>query len=124
MKKKKQYRSQEWLQEHGVCADNMYASISTIPQAGHGAFASRFLPEGSVILPIPLIHLPYRKVLDMYEIQKNTRNLSVNRSKRLGSQLLLNYCLGHANSRIIESSLFRAQETTKCAALKRLNFQK
>ena len=42
MKRKKMVRTDEWLQEHGVCADNFYTDISTIPQAGHGAFALRF----------------------------------------------------------------------------------
>jgi hypothetical protein len=105
-------RSPEWLQENGVCVDHMRIQESTLPQAGHGAFANRLLSKDSVILPVPLIHIPDRTVLNMYRII--TRNemdrfghsqtiREVDRSKIQGYQLLLNYCLGHEESSLLLS---------------------
>jgi hypothetical protein len=86
-------RSMSWLHSHGTCADNMEARPSTIRQAGRGAFAARFLPEGSVVAPVPLIHLPDRSILDM--TQRTAHD------KIVGKQLLLNYCMGHSKSSVL-----------------------
>jgi hypothetical protein len=105
MKSNQMVRSVEWLQKHGLCADSLHMDISTIPQAGHGAFASRFLAKGAAILPIPLIHIPDRKILNMYDFEREKRpSPRVDKSKgAIGKQLLLNYCLGHANSTMLLS---------------------
>jgi hypothetical protein len=34
-------RPLEWLEENGICLDNIVASQSSIPEAGRGAFATR-----------------------------------------------------------------------------------
>jgi hypothetical protein len=60
----------------------MYVDKSTIPQAGRGAFASRFLPKGSIVSPAPVLQVH--------------RNLFIDEST--GFQLLLNYAFGHPNS--------------------------
>jgi hypothetical protein len=78
-------RSKDWLNENGMCVDNMYVSISTIPQAGRGAFAKRFLPRGTVVSPAPMFQL-YREVLADQSL--NT------------FQLLLNYVFSHPDSPI------------------------
>jgi hypothetical protein len=113
-------RSPEWLQEHGVCADHLRIQESTLPQAGHGAFANRFLSKDSVILPVPVIHIPDRSVLNMYRIiyrkekinnhdhKSNGRKKSkvirdIDKSVITGHQLLLNYCLGHEESTLLLS---------------------
>eukprot|EP00978_Attheya_sp_CCMP212_P035034 scaffold150354_cov55-Attheya_sp.AAC.1 len=57
-------RSVEWLKENGKCLDNIKAGNSTIPEAGRGAFATRFIPKGSIIAPGPLIHTPDRKMFE------------------------------------------------------------
>jgi hypothetical protein len=93
-------RDMNWLREHGVCADNIYMEESTITQAGHGAFAVRPLKSASVILPVPLIHIPNREMLEMYEVGKDGE---VNRTNVVGYQLLLNYCLGHRDSTMLLS---------------------
>jgi len=85
-------RSAEWLEENGLCMDNLRAGISTVPQAGRGAFATRFLPEGSIITPMPLIH-HYCKNSSVYHPHHNYT------SKR--KQILLNYCFGHATSSLL-----------------------
>ena len=104
LKQNRMVRSVEWLEENGICADNFYMDTSTLKQAGHGAFASRFLAEGSPVLPIPLIHIPYRHILDMYALKRGKYGPEVDKTKGVvGKQLLLNYCLGHANSTMLLS---------------------
>lgn len=105
LKKSQMTRSTEWLNQNGLCADNMHLGESTVPQAGHGAFASRFLKGGTPVLPVPLIHIPYREVLDMFELNGNGETTEENwkRDHQLPSQLLLNYCLGHRDSTMLLS---------------------
>ena len=102
LKTNKMVRSEDWLMKNGVCADNFRVKESTIPQAGHGAFANRFLSKGSVILPVPTIHIPDKEVLDMYEFKQGKKR-SVDRTKLTRKQLLLNYCLGHEESTMLLS---------------------
>ena len=79
-------RSQEWLKEHGICYDNLYANLSTISQAGRGAFAKRFFPKDSVVSPAPVLQLKkehlFHEPTDKYE-------------------LLFNYAYGHPDSPIL-----------------------
>jgi len=90
-------RRPEWLREQGKCIDNLEIKQSTIPQAGRGAFAKRFIQKGDVIAPAPLIHLPYKDTLQMYNPDSgNTPSSDNNRTTDIiGEQLLLNYCFGH-----------------------------
>jgi hypothetical protein len=92
-------RDLEWLQEHGKCMDHIIPGRSTIENAGHGAFAKRFLPAGTVITGSPLI-LTDRNYTDMYNFEKVSDN-KVLRHERIGSQLLLNYCYGHRYSTLL-----------------------
>jgi SET domain len=103
------------LEEHGVCADHMHMDVSSIPQAGHGAFASRPLRRDDVVLPVPLIHIPDREILEMYHLQEQHLGEDVDnpdgvdpapdpapdRTRLAGHQLLLNYCLGHGDSTVL-----------------------
>jgi hypothetical protein len=103
----KSIRSLEWLESNGECMDNIYDQVSTIPDAGRGAFARRFIPKGGVVSPAPLIHLPNRNVLTIYdgrvfdddddEIPVMHRDLE----KPKHQQLILNYCFGHRDSSLL-----------------------
>eukprot|EP00532_Pseudo-nitzschia_australis_P009551 CAMPEP_0168167370 /NCGR_PEP_ID=MMETSP0139_2-20121125/2513_1 /TAXON_ID=44445 /ORGANISM="Pseudo-nitzschia australis, Strain 10249 10 AB" /LENGTH=606 /DNA_ID=CAMNT_0008084607 /DNA_START=46 /DNA_END=1866 /DNA_ORIENTATION=+ len=53
-------RSLEWLQKHGMCADNIQVRTATDPTMGRGAYAKRFLSKGRVIAPVPLQIYPNR----------------------------------------------------------------
>eukprot|EP00977_Amphora_coffeiformis_P006114 scaffold1323_cov160-Amphora_coffeaeformis.AAC.19 len=96
-----------WLEEHGACADNFHMGPSTLPQAGNGAFASRTLKKGSVALPVPLLHIPDRKILNMYHVdtdaidEHGNQVAEVDFSKPKPPQLIINYCLGHRDSTMI-----------------------
>jgi hypothetical protein len=87
-------RSLKWLEHHGICADNFRAGISDIPQAGRGAFATRFLPKNTIVAPLPLMHIPYRQRLNMYLPEGNHSDV-------IGQQVLLNYCFGHKESTML-----------------------
>lgn len=80
-----------WLIDNGVCVDNLIPDKSTIKGAGRGAFATRFIPKGTIVSATPLIPID--------------RNATMTkRIKHLGKiqnsvpQLLINYCLGRVNS--------------------------
>ena len=95
-------KNQEWMNENGQCMDNIRDGVSNIPDAGRGAFANRFIPEGGLVTPAPLIHLPNRSSLTIYEHMitpagKWKRNVDLPSHH----QLLLNYCFGHRDSSLL-----------------------
>lgn len=98
-------RDLKWLEENGLCLDNLKPGESTIRQAGRGAFASRHIPKGEVVVPMPLIHIPDRSIYNMYGsiVAEDPRYHSVKRnvSDIIGYQLLLNYCFGHSQSTLL-----------------------
>jgi hypothetical protein len=95
--------SLQWLQENGECGDWITVRKSTIRQAGRGAFSKRSFRVGDVVAPIPLIHLPYRDVLDMFELNwdTSTEMYKANWQKKRHTQLLENYCMGHRQSTML-----------------------
>ena len=60
-------RSVQELEATGTCLDHVRAAPSSaVVGGGRGAFAVRDLPRGSVVAPVPVIHLPERKVLNVH----------------------------------------------------------
>lgn len=84
----------EWLRQHGRCLDNVKPGVSRLQHAGRGAFATRDLDEGDVVVPVPVLVIPKREVLDLSRQRQNGTTVQT-------KQLLLNYCLGHINSSIL-----------------------
>jgi hypothetical protein len=103
LRKSKHRVTSEWLREHGSCMDNMKVAPSTLPQAGRGAFATRFLQKGTVVAPIPLIHLPHKDRLQMYNVKTDGNGKSTvhDRQNVTRHQLMENYCYGHTNSSLL-----------------------
>lgn len=91
--------SLEYLEEHGKCLDHIQPKNSTIKHAGRGAFATRFLPRGTVVSSAPLLHIPDRDILTMYDDLEDGETRD--RTKPIGQQLLLNYCWGHPSSSLL-----------------------
>ena len=91
-------RSLLWLEEHGLCLDNLSEGISTVRQAGRGAFAVRDMRKGQVVAPAPMAHV-LRDHLRMYVRRRIVNGTNVIR--RSGHQLMLNYCYGHPDSSIL-----------------------
>lgn len=100
-------RPVEWLRQHGGCGDHLTYGDSTIAQAGRGAFARRFLPKGTLVAPMPLIHVPRREILDtwpvhvVYDEVLDQDRYIVDRKGKKSAQLLLNYCFGHKESTML-----------------------
>ncbi|KAL3940366.1 MAG: hypothetical protein SGBAC_005094 [Bacillariaceae sp.] len=95
-------REIEWLHEHGRCVDHIVPRVSTLPNAGQGAFAKRFIPKGTIISGTPLLHMS-EDVLEMYDLVYSNSSSARRKeplSKR-GYQLLLNYCFGHHESSLL-----------------------
>lgn len=92
-------RSIEWLEENGACIDNIVSGLSTVPQAGRGAFATRLIHEGAPVTTTPVVTLERDELL-LWEKAKETEDRGA-AAKLVGHQLLLNYCYGHANSSLL-----------------------
>ena len=96
---KESIRSLEWLEENGRCIDNIISGVTTIPQAGRGAFATRPITKGGVITTTPVVTLE-REQLYLWEKVNETDD--GNTVKELvGHQLFLNYCYGHKGSSLL-----------------------
>jgi hypothetical protein len=99
-------RTLEWLSTYGRCMDNIKAGPSTIPHAGRGAFATRTIPNGGLVAPVPLVHIIDEGIMDMHEVEKVTDpdegDIYARKNDEVtGKQLLLNYCFGHAESTML-----------------------
>ena len=95
-------RDLDWLEENGSCMDNIREGISTIDQAGRGAFAARPIKEGDLVAPVPLIHIANRTDMTMFKGFYNENGKFVrNSSAPSHYQLLLNYCFGHRYSSVL-----------------------
>jgi hypothetical protein len=81
---------------------NIVPGNSTIPHAGRGAFATRFIPKGGLVAPAPLVHFADKSALNMYNETVNKKNKIVKNSKELlTTQLIRNYMFGHPNSSVV-----------------------
>lgn len=91
-------RTLEWLEANGRCLDNIRPELSTIRQAGRGAFATRNMKKGDIITPMPLVHI-LRRHMEIYhgdDYENKDGSFWID-----GKQLLLNYCYGHPESSIL-----------------------
>lgn len=94
-------RSRTYLHKNGRCMDHIVPRWSTlVPAAGRGAFAKGFFPRNTVITGSPLLALS-RDTLHMYEMEGTSWYKQRNVDKRVGHQLLINYCLGHSDTTLL-----------------------
>mmetsp|Transcript_6776 Transcript_6776/g.11044 ORF Transcript_6776/g.11044 Transcript_6776/m.11044 type:complete len:673 (+) Transcript_6776:77-2095(+) len=95
-------RSLEYLEEKGKCVDNIVPKKSTIPHAGRGAFATRFIPKGGLVAPAPLVHIADKSKVNMYaEMRGPNGNIIRDEKNMVHKQIILNYCFGHPNSTLL-----------------------
>lgn len=103
-----QDRSIDWIQTNGVCLDHLVPQVSTLPDAGQGAFAQRFIPKGDIIVPMPMIMIMGKDLLDIYEfeIDEDDKPILIESENSEGEkiytesskQLLYNYCFSHEDT--------------------------
>jgi len=95
-------RNVTWIEENGMCLDNLIPKKSTLAQAGYGAFSQRHIPKGDMIVPAPLLMLTDRSALNMYNLTRNEKGeLTRTNDEVVGKQMLLNYCFSHSESSIV-----------------------
>jgi len=95
-------RTTEWLKTNGMCMDNLLIGVSTIPNAGRGAFSTRFLSKGAFVSPAPLVHIPDGHKVDMVPLKsERLYEEPIAGDGVVGTQLLLNYVFGHKNSSML-----------------------
>jgi hypothetical protein len=94
-------RTPEWIRANGVCVEHLVAQPSTIPYAGQGAFAQHVIRAGEVVVPAPLLQILDRDALRMYDYDDNDDDDNDMVQKYKMDQLLLNYCIGHAESSML-----------------------
>ncbi len=98
-----------WILENGICMEKIRPGISTIPGAGRGAFAQEFIPKGTMVSPVPLLNIIDRDLLNMYRYDDDDDDEKEEEeeegkgpvSELIGKQLLLNYCFGHRDSKLL-----------------------
>lgn len=93
-------RSLEYLEQHGKCVDNITPGNSTIPHAGRGAFATRFIPKGGLVAPAPVIHFADKSTVNIYNGTKS-KGKFVRTNEIISKQMILNYMFGHPNSSVL-----------------------
>jgi len=93
-------KSQKWLTKYGTCVDNLKSGQSTIPEAGRGAFATRNLPEGAIIAPMPMLQIPEMDLFSIYEYDDATEKIKFDEPP-IRQQLAMNYAFGHPESNML-----------------------
>ena len=91
-------RTVPWLYQNGKCIDHILPGRSTIPGAGHGAFAKRHLPAGTIITGSPLHHITMQRLFEMYAHDFDGKGRMYRTDQFLGFQLLINYCFTHPST--------------------------
>jgi len=96
-------RGVNWIKENGLCMDNILPGKSTIPLIGQGAFAKRFLVEGSVVSPAPLLQIINSDKMLIYDVYWDEEDFEFRSDLEtpIGTQLLINYCFGHKDSKLL-----------------------
>jgi len=94
-------KSSRQLFEHGMCADNLKLDKSKIKEAGRGAFATKFIPKGALIAPVPVIPLSRQDLSMTWSKPGKSKEGSKVKEIINGTQLLINYCFGHKDSDIL-----------------------
>ena len=92
-------RTLDWIQKEGQCLDNLVPGPSTIPDAGRGGFAQRFIPKDSLVVPAPLLQIMYHDSMFMYDLilDEKTGKMKKDTSQTripepTGLQIMINYC--------------------------------
>jgi SET domain len=95
-------RTPEWIRQHGVCVEQLKSGPSTIAGAGQGAFAQFAIAAGDIVVPAPLLQVIDRMALRIYNKNNNKHSSNPDGTKNgFTEQLLVNYCLGHAESTLL-----------------------
>lgn len=101
---KRYTRDVSWLHEHGVCIDQIRPGLSSIPHAGHGAFATRDISRDSLITISPLRHVVDYQWFNQYNFTESMQNPGTwyrMVDEVISMQLSINYCFGDSESTLL-----------------------
>jgi hypothetical protein len=98
-------RTPDWIRSNGICMEHMVPRRSTLPQAGQGGTAQHKIRKGEMVVPSPLLHIMDQDALALHDRGGN----------RIGTQLLLNYCFGHAESSMLLCPVTNAALINHCS---------
>ena len=101
-------RTPEWVEEHGLCIEHLIPGVSTLPQAGRGAFAQHKIGQGEMVVPVPLLHIMDKSVMYLIE--------GPNEVSESRKQLLTNYCFTHQLSSLMLCPTSNAILINHCSA--------
>jgi hypothetical protein len=93
-------RTMDWLDTYGYCQDHLRPGLSSIRQAGWGAFASRDMPAGTIVGYSPLIHMGVHG-RDVYWVTYPGAADPIQGKPKRRYDLILNYSFGHKNSTVL-----------------------
>ncbi|KAI2504644.1 hypothetical protein MHU86_9754 [Fragilaria crotonensis] len=99
LRKQQSTRSLEWLQEHGICADNLRGCLRD-SSGWTRCICDQVSEKGAIVAPLPLVHILIRKRFEMFQPDFSVGNV-VNKTTAVGQQLLINYCFGHRHSTML-----------------------
>mmetsp|Transcript_9120 Transcript_9120/g.10562 ORF Transcript_9120/g.10562 Transcript_9120/m.10562 type:complete len:653 (-) Transcript_9120:97-2055(-) len=97
-------RDMDWIISNGKCLDNVVPTRSTIPDAGNGGFAQRFIPKGESVIIAPLVHIMDWTSTFIYPLVTNENGQmerDPDNDESNGYQLMLNYCFSHDQSSML-----------------------
>mmetsp|Transcript_28070 Transcript_28070/g.32733 ORF Transcript_28070/g.32733 Transcript_28070/m.32733 type:complete len:660 (+) Transcript_28070:84-2063(+) len=119
-------RDMNWIRENGVCMTKIKPDTSTITIAGRGAFAQVNIEKGDIVVPAPLLNIVDRDKMIMYEEEDNDDDnyefeTVPDFDSPLGYQLLMNYCFGHMNSKLLVCPQSAAININHCSTRTRNN---
>mmetsp|Transcript_33249 Transcript_33249/g.80436 ORF Transcript_33249/g.80436 Transcript_33249/m.80436 type:complete len:716 (+) Transcript_33249:31-2178(+) len=103
IEKENSIRSVEYLRDHGKCVDNIVPKQSSIPHAGKGAIATRFIPKGGLVAPAPLVLIADAATANMYSETIGPKGNIVRDEEGgvINKQIIINYMFGHPNSTVL-----------------------
>lgn len=115
-------KSNQELQDTGICLDHIVAGPSMAPleletasgeriettnmTIGRGAIAARFLAKGELVVPVPFLHLLDRSLFEKYQGGGNEYSFA---------EMILNYCFGNSESTLIMCPVTNAVLVNHCS---------
>lgn len=88
-------REVSWIENNGMCLEHLIPKKSLLPDAGFGGFSQYGIEKGKIVVPVPVLHVTQKEVLELYD-------LDIDGSlEQKGTSLLVNYCFGHSHSSML-----------------------
>lgn len=112
-------KTPEWIQNNGLCLENLVPKKSTLLHAGFGGFAQYGIHKDEIVVPAPVLHVTNKEVLTPYQGGALTDGIDSWKeylaSFKSGIPLLVNYCFGHHTSSMLMCPMTSAMLINHCS---------